>query len=333
MPRASRTSARSRRIADEEEEAEVESSFNRKNSRSGRSRGQREVSPDEENSGEGQGDEENDAEDDEQLQTFDPSTFKDQPLIPRLAEDKLGGFIQDWLTLDNKIKETFPILNNIAGDVEETREENDKKTINKLEKAVRDLIDAKRELDIHRDVLSALQEQASKQRNLENTEERYEKALKSELNKYRSQTSRQKYANNKQFFKYKESVWIAKSDEAMPPVKGQIPAEDGDDESDDDDVEIGGATHSYICPISLKPFVTPVTSKICGHSYSREALQGYAAQNRQGATCPAHGCNKLISLAVCYNDTELEQRQKVALRRQRQRQKEVAQAEEMEVVE
>jgi hypothetical protein len=37
-------------------------------------------------------------------------------------------------------------------------------------------------------------------------------------------------------------------------------AEDGDDSDDDDDLEMGGATQNYNCPISLTILVNPVTS-------------------------------------------------------------------------
>jgi hypothetical protein len=37
--------------------------------------------------------------------------------------------------------------------------------------------------------------------------------------------------------------------------------EDGD-ESDDDDVQVGGVTQDYKCPISLTPLVDPVTSYV-----------------------------------------------------------------------
>jgi len=37
-------------------------------------------------------------------------------------------------------------------------------------------------------------------------------------------------------------------------------SEDGDDEDEDDDLEIGGATQNFNCPLTLTPLVNPVTS-------------------------------------------------------------------------
>lgn len=45
-------------------------------------------------------------------------------------------------------------------------------------------------------------------------------------------------------------------------LSSDIVTEDGDI-SDDDDVEVGGATQNYICPLSLTVFVKPVTSYVC----------------------------------------------------------------------
>ena len=64
---------------------------------------------------------------------------------------------------------------------------------------------------------------------------------------------------------------------AMPPVtdfipKGKLPwvvfltaqlifwTEDGDDSEDEDDVQVGGVTQDYKCPITLRPLTDPLTS-------------------------------------------------------------------------
>lgn len=39
-----------------------------------------------------------------------------------------------------------------------------------------------------------------------------------------------------------------------------ISAEDGDESDDDDDIQVGGVTQDYKCPISLTMFVNPMTS-------------------------------------------------------------------------
>jgi SUMO ligase MMS21 Smc5/6 complex component len=61
-------------------------------------------------------------------------------------------------------------------------------------------------------------------------------------------------------------------------------------------------------------------SKLCGHSYSRAAIQDFL--KRAGRkSCPASGCNKWITMDDLIVDKELEKRIKIVARRQ-QRQEE-----------
>lgn len=57
-------------------------------------------------------------------------------------------------------------------------------------------------------------------------------------------------------------------------------------------------------------------STVCGHSYSRAAIQEFL--KGAGKSCPASGCNKWITIDQLKVDKELEKRIKVAARRQRQ---------------
>ena len=47
----------------------------------------------------------------------------------------------------------------------------------------------------------------------------------------------------------------------MPPITEFIEKEDGDD-SDDDDLEVGGITQDYKCPLTLRTLENPVTSYV-----------------------------------------------------------------------
>lgn len=45
--------------------------------------------------------------------------------------------------------------------------------------------------------------------------------------------------------------------------------EDGDDSDDDDDVQIGGVTQDYKCPLSLTILVDPLTSCVTAQMLSK----------------------------------------------------------------
>jgi len=46
----------------------------------------------------------------------------------------------------------------------------------------------------------------------------------------------------------------------MPPLKSVIPAEDGDDSDDDDEVEVGGMVSNFRDPLTKAWLEDPVTS-------------------------------------------------------------------------
>lgn len=60
-------------------------------------------------------------------------------------------------------------------------------------------------------------------------------------------------------------------------------------------------------------------SKICNHSYSREAIEGYLRSHSGKTTCPATGCRQKISMADLEVNKELEKRAKAAARREKER--------------
>lgn len=70
----------------------------------------------------------------------------------------------------------------------------------------------------------------------------------------------------------------------------------------DDDIEMvhnGASQQSLNCPISRVLMENPVRSKLCGHCYSREGIEGLIAQSRQArrsCRCPYAGCtNKNVT--------------------------------------
>ena len=61
-------------------------------------------------------------------------------------------------------------------------------------------------------------------------------------------------------------------------------------------------------------------SKLCGHSYSAEAIREYLKSSHNRAReCPATGCRKQITLNDLQEDKELARRAKEAARRERAR--------------
>lgn len=91
----------------------------------------------------------------------------------------------------------------------------------------------------------------------------------------------------------------------MPPLQSLIPREEGDDESDDD-VEVGGVVQDYLDPLTRQMLENPMTSKVCGHSYSRASI--YEFLGNQTKACPTSGCNRRINKNDLVPDENIERR-------------------------
>jgi len=116
--------------------------------------------------------------------------------------------------------------------------------------------------------------------------------------------------------------------------------EDGDDSDEDDDLEIGGVTQDYKCPLTLMPLKNPVTSyevfssclstlnsrntcsEICGHSFSHDAIKEMFRNDRGAKKCPAAGCNKAFTITNCKPNKALEKKIKLFERRQKRKEEE-----------
>jgi len=137
--------------------------------------------------------------------------------------------------------------------------------------------------------------------------ERYDKGVETRMEGYVAKTTRQKYAKSEVYTKFKHGIYEAQHPgAAIPPISEFISREDGDDSDDEDELEMGGVTQSYTCPITLTPLVAPMTSQICGHSFSEEAIrQSFRGSTSVAKKCPTSGCNKSFKLTDLKPDPAL----------------------------
>ncbi|ODQ64622.1 hypothetical protein NADFUDRAFT_66707 [Nadsonia fulvescens var. elongata DSM 6958] len=70
-----------------------------------------------------------------------------------------------------------------------------------------------------------------------------------------------------------------------------------EDDQEDDDIETAGAKISLYCPISKALLINPVTSTVCGHSYSKQNINDLCAQDqtRGSFRCPVGGCDRVLT--------------------------------------
>jgi len=167
---------------------------------------------------------------------------------------------------------------------------------------------------MQRDVVSSFHAGLTRGEKIEKVVTQFEEGFEEKKEEYKVKTSRQKYIKNEDYREFKEAIFQADhKDEAMPPMTTFIEKEPGDVSDDDDEIEVGGVTQDYRCPLTLTPLQNPLTSKPCKHSFSGAAIREYLSRGLK--KCPAAGCSKMITLADLKEDKVLERRVKEHTRR------------------
>ncbi|KAI7257730.1 hypothetical protein KC345_g10719 [Hortaea werneckii] len=139
--------------------------------------------------------------------------------------------------------------------------------------------------------------------------------------RYQSHTRAERYAENNDYISFRKLVHDARypSGEVQLPhartwfPAGDVPApgitarptstrrngatndeEDGD-EDEDDDLAIAREQISTKCPLTLREFEDPITSKKCNHSFERTGILEFIGGNRNDqAQCPVSGCRETL---------------------------------------
>lgn len=134
----------------------------------------------------------------------------------------------------------------------------------------------------------------------------YKKALK----KYEKLSQKKKYGNNQTYIQFREMIWDAQDVHGEEVLN--INKLFTDYNSDDEDFVEEQIRESFKCPLTKQFFVSPVTSKVCHHSFSRDAIME-VIQSRNGKTkCPIPACAHEIRRMDLVADPELEERTKLA---------------------
>ncbi|THV05248.1 hypothetical protein K435DRAFT_745498 [Dendrothele bispora CBS 962.96] len=265
------------------------------------------------------------------VERIDVTNFQDQPLR---KEDvlKISGLARDWQLVADTISKAGPVFGSVGVSLADaSNDETTKKSLISLENLLKGFIDTQAEMRLHAEVLEDIGQEVAQSTQIDNAIERYENGVSEKKEGYSKKTSRQKYAKDETYKSFKADLYeVDHPGAAMPPVTDFIPQEAGDDSDDDDDLEIGGITQDYKCPLTLMPLKNPVTSEICGHSFSHDAIKEMFRNSRGAKKCPAAGCNKAFNITNCKPNPALEK--KIKLYERRQKRKEEAQDAE-EVVE
>lgn len=82
--------------------------------------------------------------------------------------------------------------------------------------------------------------------------------------------------------------------QGRPVMTATSRGRDGSGESDgeDEDLVIAGETLSFKCPLSLREFTEPYTSRVCKHSFEKSAIFEFIGRKLE-IQCPQSGCDKV----------------------------------------
>ncbi|KAG5648282.1 hypothetical protein DXG03_004852 [Asterophora parasitica] len=258
-----------------------------------------------------------DDDDDDDDGTIDVDNFHDQPLR-RADVAKLQGISRDWNMMDKEVRPNWRVVGDVAVALAETGEGDDmEEGLAELDKIMKGLIDISAEMQANGRVLDEIAQRIGQGEEVDDAVNQYEAGVQKQRDDYAQKTARQKYAKSDEYNSFRSGIYeVQHPDKGMPPITEFLPREDGDESDDDDELEIGGVSQNYNCPITLTPLVKPVTSRICKHSFSHDAImQSFRRDDR--VKCPAAGCNKTLTKADLQLNKDLEKRVKAYERRQR----------------
>ncbi|CAA7261357.1 unnamed protein product [Cyclocybe aegerita] len=258
-----------------------------------------------------------DDDDEDDDDRIDVANFPNQP-FGKLEAVKLKGISEDWDNMRNLIGQHWEIYRDVASAMAETGERDleSSESLRELDRDMKEFIDVGAEMGAHSQALNDMHQQIIRGEVVADAQARYEEGLKAILDQYAGKTTRQKYARDERYQQFHASIWeVHHPEQPMPPLTEFIDKETGDDSDEDDDLEIGGVTQNFTCPLSLTPLLNPLTSKVCKHSFSADAIKDYCRDPRKAYKCPAAGCNKSFKLSDCIADTALAKKVKAQRRR------------------
>ncbi|KAJ2780871.1 hypothetical protein H4R18_003201 [Coemansia javaensis] len=192
-------------------------------------------------------------------------------------------------------EETARVCTVAALDLEEL---GDGDKVAEVDAALRALLDAQHRLGVERDVVAQLAARGD----ADGAAAEYAAEWEARVGEYEALSAGRRYGRSAQYREFRQQVWDVRH-EGEP-----MPADSGDEAGADEDLVIAGARMNYRCPIAASWLVAPLTSKTCGHSFSKDAIMSYIQAHRGACACPVDGCRQSIRAADLFPDQVLERK-------------------------
>lgn len=156
--------------------------------------------------------------------------------------------------------------------------------------------------------------------------------LERRRDRYQNLSDRQRYAGDNDYRQFKRVVHDARYGDTLPLANENTWFNDGaaapqpgvtaTAEDSDDDLQVSKETISTKCPLTLQEFRDPLTSRLCPHSFEKEAILSMidnptntmfvGGSSRRGARdgsravqCPVPGCDSILTKENLHSDPVL----------------------------
>ncbi|KAM0746330.1 hypothetical protein T439DRAFT_384080 [Meredithblackwellia eburnea MCA 4105] len=244
--------------------------------------------------------------------------YLNQPVEPKLGDAKIKSIIAELRLLKKELEKSLEVMTEAATEIAEslsTGEEvdvdqdlpEDGPQIKQLDREFKLLLDKIQEIDIRSEVLVDIKNQLAQEEEVRDIFNTYDESSKKALKTYTDSTSRHKYLNSKPYEGFRTGIWEALYGGRVPNLKKMIPAEEGDPEESDDEIEIGAQQNDFKCPITLVILRKAMSSEKCKHSFSHDAIKELLI-NKPPQSCPITGCSAKLAWSDMFEDTALQRR-------------------------
>ncbi|KAK8858496.1 hypothetical protein IAR55_002723 [Kwoniella newhampshirensis] len=240
-------------------------------------------------------------------------TFVSQPISKNsTAMPMFRTMIDKFKDVISRIEEGIDSARETAITLEEAKQ--DDESIEQVENAIFRAFDQRQILQIKIEVLEHLIAKLRENESFDNIEKVFDDETDRREREYLARSQQAKYKKVKEYQDFRQALWEINHQSACPPVSDWL--ERGpDDQSDDEDFEVGGETQNYRCPITLMLFKDVVSSTKCHHNYSRAAITNLienAKKARRSTTasakCPVTGCSAQLQVTDLKPNPALQKR-------------------------
>ncbi|CAO3658068.1 unnamed protein product [Rhizopus stolonifer] len=167
-----------------------------------------------------------------------------------------------------------------------------------MDKNIRTLVDLEANLKNTKTAVTTITTRIGREERVKNVTTPYDAEINRLENEYNKKSEEEKYLTNSRYITYRQHIWsVNNPDEEMPPLTA--------DDNADDDIVMGRTKLSFKCPITTSWLESPMTSKLCKHSYSKAAIFQLLNSHNGAVMCPLSGCNKIVRMNILFYDEML----------------------------